>query len=257
MAPLGATLVIAILIVVAAGAISGLAGFGFGLVSVPPLLLIFDPPTVVVLVKVLALATSWLILLDAWREIRWRTLPEILPTALLGQILGIVLLIYLDTAVLKLLASAVVVGFALLVLRGFASPGADRKIAGVVAGGTSGILSTSTGLSGPPIVFLFTLRHYPIAAFRATTVVFFVIIDIVSLPALFAQGIVDRDTMWTVLILSPAAFLGRFAGARLTRFVSPPQFRRVTLALLLLTGLIGIAGAIQSPPLIPPPRTRS
>ena len=214
--------------------------------SVPLLLLIFDPPTVVVLVKVLALATSWLILLDSWREIRWRTLPEILPTALLGQVLGIILLRELDTAALKLLASAVVVGFALLVLRGFTISGSDRKIDGMVAGGTSGILSTSTGLSGPPIVLLFTLRHYPVAAFRATTVTFFVIIDLVSLPALFAEGMIDRDTVGTVLLLSPAAFIGRFTGARLTRFVSPPQFRRVTLALLLLTGLIGIAGAVQS-----------
>jgi uncharacterized membrane protein YfcA len=242
---LDATLVIAILIVAAAGAISGLAGFGFGLVSVPPLLLIFDPPTVVILVKVLALATSWLILLDSWREIRWRTLAEILPTALLGQILGIILLRDLDTAALKLLASAVVVGFALLVLRGITITGTNRRAAGLAAGGVSGILSTSTGLSGPPIVFLFTLRHYPVTAFRATTVTYFVIIDLVSLPALFAQGIVDRDTVWAVLILSPSAFIGRFAGARLTRFVSPPQFRRVTLALLLVTGLIGIASAIQ------------
>jgi uncharacterized membrane protein YfcA len=195
---------------------------------------------------VLALATSWLILLDTWREIRWRTLPEILPTALLGQVLGIILLRDLDTAALKLLASAVVVGFAMVVLRGFAISGAERKLGGLMAGGTSGILSTSTGLSGPPIVFLFTLRRYPVAAFRATTVAYFIIIDLVSLPALFAEGIVDRDTVWTVLILSPAAFAGRYAGSRLTRFVSPPQFRRVTLALLLLTGLIGVAGALES-----------
>lgn len=194
----------------------------------------------------LALATSWLILLDSWREIRWRTLPEILPTALLGQVPGIILLRDLDAAALKLLAGAVVVGFALLVLRGFAISGAERKVAGLVAGGTSGILSTSTGLSGPPIVFLFTLRRYPVTAFRATTVTFFVIIDLVSLPALFAEGIIDRATIWTVLILSPAAFAGRFAGARLNRYVSPPQFRRITLVLLLLTGLIGIAGALQT-----------
>ncbi len=240
-----AEIVAAILIVAAAGAISGLAGFGFGLVSVPPLLLIFDPVTVVVLVKVLALATSWLILLDAWRAIRWRTLGLVLPPALLGQFGGIVLLRDLDAAAVKLIASAVVVGFALLLLCGISLPGAERPIADVVAGGVSGVLSTSTGLSGPPIVLLFTVRAYPMTAFRATTVAYFIVLDLVGLPTLFAEGMVDQGTLGTVLVLSPAAFAGRYAGARLVRYVSPPIFRRVTLGLLLLTGVVGIVAAAQ------------
>jgi len=242
--PLTTQIVIAILIVGAAGAISGLAGFGFGLVSIPPLLLIFDPVTVVVLVKVLALATSWLILLDAWRAIRWRPLASILPPALLGQFGGIVLLRDLDAAALKLLASAVVVAFALLLLRGLALPGAHHPAAGVVAGGLSGVLSTATGLSGPPIVLLFTLRAYPITSFRATTVTFFIVLDLIGLPTLFAEGMIDRDILRVVLIVAPAAFAGRYAGSRLIRHISPPLFRRITLALLLLTGMIGILGSL-------------
>lgn len=196
--------------------------------------------------KVLALATSWLILLDAWRAIRWRPLALILPPALIGQFVGIVLLQDLDPETVKLLASAVVVAFALLLLRGLTLPGADHPAASLIAGGSSGVLSTSTGLSGPPIVLLFTLRAYPITAFRATTVTYFIVLDLIGLPTLFAEGMIDRDIVTVVLLLTPAAFIGRYAGSRLIRHVSPPLFRRITLALLLLTGAMGILGALPA-----------
>lgn len=198
----------------------------------------------VVLVKVLALATAWLILLDAWRAIRWRSLAVILPPALLGQFAGIALLRQLDAAALKLLASAVVVAFALLLIRGLTLPGAHHPASSVLAGGLSGVLSTATGLSGPPVVLLFTLRAYPVTAFRATTVTFFVALDLVGLPTLVAEGMIDRDMIRIVLTVAPAAFAGRYAGARLIRHVSPPLFRRLTLALLLLTGTTGILGVL-------------
>src|SRR5688572_18212759 len=146
------SLVLAVAIVFAAGAISGLAGFGFALVAVPPLLLVFEPPTVVVLTKVLALATSWIVLLDSWRAIRWRTVAALLPWAMVSQFVGIAALSEFDAAGVKLLASAVVVGFAVLLLIGRAGghPSiADRLWATPLAGTTSGVLSTSTGLSGP------------------------------------------------------------------------------------------------------------
>lgn len=239
------SVIFAVAIVFAAGAISGLAGFGLGLVTVPPLLLIYEPTTVVVLVKVLALATGWIILLDTWSAIRWRMLRSLLPWAMTGQVAGLLLLARLDPDAVKFLAGAVVVGFAVLLLRGFTIHGADRSGATVVAGAVSGVLSTSTGLSGPPIVLLFTLRAYPIADFRATTVVYFIMLDLVALPIILAGGLVGSNALATIALLAPAALAGRWVGARLVRRVSPLAFRRVTLVLLLLTGAAAVAGALE------------
>jgi uncharacterized membrane protein YfcA len=46
--------------------------------------------------------------------------------------------------------------------------------------------------------------------------------------------------------LLPAAILGRFVGKWLVRWVSQAQFRTITLGMLLITGTIGIVGALRA-----------
>lgn len=238
--------VTALLIILAAGAISGLAGFGFGLTSVPLLLLIYDPAAVVTVTKVLTLTTSWVLLIDHWRSIQARTIFGLLPWAIAGMAGGIAMLTLLDAAVIKLMASVVIIGFAALLLRGVPRPGgtrANQPWTTAVTGLSSGLLSTSTGLSGPPVVLLLTLRGTGMHAFRTSVAAYFLILDLVGLPALLSQGVISLSDITTALAFVPAALIGRLAGMRLVRYVSPLTFRRVTLGLLLLTGAIGAIGA--------------
>ncbi|MDQ3045151.1 MAG: sulfite exporter TauE/SafE family protein [Chloroflexota bacterium] len=238
--------VTALLIILAAGAISGLAGFGFGLTSVPLLLLIYDPAAVVTVTKVLTLTTSWVLLIDQWRTIQARTLLGLLPWAIAGMVGGIAMLSLLDAAVIKLLASVVIIGFAALLLRRVPRPGGTRAHqpwATAVTGLSSGLLSTSTGLSGPPVVLLFTLRGAGMHAFRTSIAAYFMTVDVIGVPALLSQGIISLADITTAVAFVPAALIGRLAGMRLVRYVSPIAFRRVTLGLLLLTGAIGAIGA--------------
>jgi uncharacterized membrane protein YfcA len=71
-------------------------------------------------------------------------------------------------------------------------------------------------------------------------------LDLVGLPAILSQGLIDRDAMTAILLLAPAAFAGRWAGARLVRFVSPSHFRRLTLVLLLITGMMAVVSAVAA-----------
>jgi len=126
MPEIDATFWAAFLIVVGAGAIAGLAGFGFSIVSVPTLLL-FDPATVITLNKVLTLGTIWVILIGAWGDISWASLRRTVPSALVGLFVGITLLRALDDGAIKLLAGLVVIFFALLLLRGGVKAMPDRS----------------------------------------------------------------------------------------------------------------------------------
>ena len=238
------TLVAAFAIVLTAGAISGLTGFGFALVSVPPLLLLFDPPTVVALGKVATLTAGWALIVDAWREIRVRDVLALLPWAFVGLAAGSALLTLLSAAYVKLLASAVVIGFALLLLRGERPRGGEAPWATAVAGLTSGTLATSVGLSGPPVVLLFTLRGYGVHAFRTTIATYFLAIDLVGLPLLLLGGAIGPSELASAAILAPAGLGGRLLGMRLARRVGIAAFRRLTLVLLLLTGGVAAASAL-------------
>jgi uncharacterized membrane protein YfcA len=236
-------------VVYTGGLVSGLTGFGFGLVTAPPLLLLYPPPVAVVLTKVLTLTTSWVILLDARRDIAWRTVLALLPSALCGLAAGVAILRLAEASTIRLVASSVVLGAVLLSLRdryGPARPAqrAHRWWATMLAGLTSGILSTSTGLSGPPVVFLLTMRGFGIHAFRGTLAAYFLVLDLIGLPAILTQHLVGRSMLPVLVVLVPTALLGRLTGIRVAHRVSVPVFRRVTLALLGLSSATGIISTL-------------
>jgi hypothetical protein len=101
-------------------------------------------------------------------------------------------------------------------------------------------------MSGPPLVLFFTVIGLGIQAFRGTSVMYFLALDAVGLPALVMQDVIARDDLVLSLWLSPAALAGRRAGSWLVPHVSPERFRRVVLALLLFTGSVAIADVLAT-----------
>lgn len=238
------TFVWAMLIILGAAAVSGLAGFGFSIVSVSPLLLLYEPATVIALNKILTLGTTWIILIGAWQFISWRHLKRIVPFALVGLFFGVAILKSVDAGTIKLAVGIVVIGFALLLLSGVVRVIPERGWMAPVAGLVSGISSTSTGMSGPPLVLFFTCVGLPLEVFRATSVIFFFSIDLVGFPALMQQGVIARGDVVLALWLAPMALVGRWLGSLLLPYVTPASFRRVVLVMLLVTGGIAVANAV-------------
>lgn len=113
-----------------------------------------------------------------------------------------------------------------------------------VTGLAGGLSSTSTGVSGPPLVLLFTVIGLPAQMFRATSVAYFLLIDLVGFPSRVTQGVISRSDIVPSLLLAPAAVAGRWAGSLLVPYVTPARFRRVVPFLLLGTGTIAIVNAV-------------
>jgi uncharacterized membrane protein YfcA len=227
-------------IVFVAAAVSGLAGFGFSIVSVPVLLMVHPPGTTLALNKVLTLGTTWVILLDTWRFISWRRLARLLPVAYAGLFLGVALLLAVEATTIKLIVGVMVIAFALLLLSGRIRVVAERPWMAPLTGLCSGISSTSTGMSGPPLVLYFTVIGMGVQAFRATSVTYFLALDLVGFPALLSRGVISRDDLVLAVLMMPPALAGRWAGSWLVPHISPARFRRLVLALLLFTGAIAI-----------------
>jgi uncharacterized membrane protein YfcA len=237
---------LACLFVAAAAIVSGLAGFGMGIVAIPPLLLLYDPATVIALIKVITLGTTWVVIAHAWRDISWRRIGWLTPPALAGLFLGGWLLKTLDPAVIKAIAGIIVFLLAALLLTWRPVALRERRWMAPAVGFLSGVGSTSTGMSGPPLVLFLTVTAVDKLTFRATAAVFFVLTDLVGLPALVSQGAVRADDLRLALALAPVALLGRVIGIRLVPLVSPVAFRRATLGLLLLTGSVSIVTGLAA-----------
>lgn len=237
--------IFAFVMIVIGSAVSGMAAFGFSLVIVPPMLLVFDPATVTTVVIVLTLITRWLVLVDAWASVRWRTVAAMAPLGFIGSFVGARVLAEVDDSYIKLMASAVVITSAILLLGGRSIPGANAPAAGPIAGFASGFLNTATGMAGPPVALLMSARDVATQVFRGTLTAFFYLISITGCIALVGEGLVGRKELVLSLAMLPAALLGTWSGQRLTRAISPEAFRRVILVLLIITGAIGAIAAVR------------
>jgi uncharacterized membrane protein YfcA len=241
---LTAELVVALGIAFGGGIVTGLAGFGFALAVVPPLLVLYDAPTVTAVAISLTLVTGWVVLLDSWRHVERRTVMSLLPGAIIGLGAGVVLVHTVDGAWIKLIAGAVVLGFTIALIRGWTVPGTTSTAAPPVAGFFSGALNAAIGMASPPVALLFATRNYGLQAFRSSIVTYFYVVDALAMALLIQQRLVGWDELRVVVQLLPAAIAGTFAGRALARRASQEQFRRVILAILLGTGTVGVISSL-------------
>jgi uncharacterized membrane protein YfcA len=227
-----------------AGCVSGLTGFGLALISVPLLLFVYDPTTVVALTAVLSVVINVAVVWDSWREAHTRLVLALLPPSFIGIAAGVAVLRIVDPLYIRLGVGVVVVLSTLLLLREVRIPGARTWWGPVVAGSASGALSTSTGLAAPPIVVLLASRDLPKHGFRSSSALYFLPMSLVGLVALVLWGLVDGGHLSLALAIVPAAFLGKLLGTALLTRISEKTFRYVSLVFTLLTGALGVATAI-------------
>jgi uncharacterized protein len=238
-----AALLVALFAALLAGVVTGLTGFGLAMISTPLLLFVYEPRTVVVLTAVFSIFISAAVVWDSWHEARRRLALALLIPALFGIVVGTVVLGAVNPVYIRLGVGAIVVFSALLLVRDVRLPGAGTRWGALVAGSASGALSTSTGLAGPPVVLLFASRGLTKHAFRGSSALYFLVLSLAGIAALYHRGLVTGEHVPLSIALVPAAFAGKLAGTALLPRFSDKAFRALTLAIVIVTGILGAATA--------------
>ena len=238
------TIVIITLIVLFTTALSAIAGFGFGTIAAPTLLLVLPPPATVVLIKIVGSGTGWIVLLSIWRRIQWPTILKILPAALVGLWLGGYILKTASPDAIQLFVGALVLFSALTLIVKPILIETDAIWSTSLVGFLTGVMGNATGLLAPAVVVYFTGRQFPKDVFRATTLALFLVVEVIGLPALALQGAVAMDDLLFAMLLLPIAVVGRLVGLRLARYVPAAQFRKLVIALLFVMAATSIVTAI-------------
>jgi uncharacterized membrane protein YfcA len=146
---LSTALFVALFAALLAGIVTGLTGFGLALISTPILLFVYEPKTVVVLTATFSIFINAAVVWDSWHEARRRLALALFVPALGGVVVGAVVLGVIDPVYIRLGVGAIVIFSTFLLVRDVRLPGADTRWGTLVAGSTSGALSTSTGLAAP------------------------------------------------------------------------------------------------------------
>jgi uncharacterized protein len=237
---------------VLAGAVAQSAtGFGFALIASPALFAAVGSGEAVTAIAVLSVVLSVLVMADGGsRRVRWRALLPVLLAALPGMAIGLIALDALPKAALQLVVGVAVLVAVLVQMRhrsARAGPGETSLAVDGAVGATTGVLTTSIGVNGPPLVMWLEARATPPAEFRVTMAASFLVLDVIAVPALIAaRGSGDTIDLGHLLPLLGFLLAGYAVGAVVFRRISAEVFRAVVLALVVAAGVAsavaGLAG---------------
>lgn len=232
----------------AGGFVSGLAGFGTGLVALGIWLHALPPAAAATLVVACSVIAQSLTLRAIWHAVRpARVLPFVAP-GLLGVPAGTALLRFLDPEGFKLATGLLLVAFSafLLLYRRPIRLRLGGRAADGAVGFAGGILGGLAGLSGALPTVWASLRGWGKDEKRAVFQSFNLSVLAAALVAHAASGLVTAEVCWLVLLALPGTTLGAWLGARAYRRLSDRRFHEAVLALLLASGLVLVWNALAA-----------
>lgn len=230
----GAELAFAFGVLLAAGTVRGIIGFGLPLLSTPFLILVLPPKTVIPAFVIPLLATNLQIIVhDGLPRSFLRAEGPLLVTTAVGTVLGVVALAASSPQLIFLVVSAYVGVYLLLSNASrIVEANADRRGAGAVVGLVSGVLGGLVSLQGVVLITYLHARNLDKRTFvTAAAAILFLGVGM-RVPPMIATGLLGIDEALLGLgILIPAA-VGTYLGARARPFVPQAVFERVIEALL-------------------------
>lgn len=245
-------LVASVLVVFAAGIVRGFAGFGFSALCVAGLSIFVPPAQVVPPIFVLEVLASLSLLRGAFKDTDWPWLSWLVLGNALFIPLGVAVLAHLPEAALRLLIGALLLSAAVLLRAGFRLALAPTRAIRLATGLVSGFVNGVAAIGGIAVAVLLSTSQMAPAAMRATMIMLFLFTDlyalawagIVSLGRESGTPLLGGDTLRWALWLAPAMLAGIWFGQRAFRGVSPEQFRRHVLNLLILITVVSMARAL-------------
>lgn len=252
------TLVLCCLIVAGAQLIYATAGFGSGMFSVVLLAMVLpDLRGAVATLYVLTLLVEIWVLIRCWRQARLRLVVALLPTTAVGLWAGTELLAAGDVGWLKSLLGVVVflsgawfmiaqrrrrseVSDPDTIRNGPATSSTKRFNVGpcVVVGFFAGALGGLFGTAGPPVVLLLKGYRLDKGAFRATLLLYFLLMSVLRGGTYLNAGILTLREITAALWLLPASMLGTMLGMIVHRRISERHFASGISILLVILGLM-------------------
>ena len=238
---------ILIMAVTAAAALAGLTGFGFNLLSVPLLVLVIEPHAAVVLSLMLGILTSGIMLTSSRlrSQVRWRSVSMLLIAAAAGLPVGSVLFAKIRPLDLQLVVSGLSLAYVVITVARVNPASVRSRAFGPFAGFASGLLSASTGFSGPPAIAYAYSQRWPSAQLRATLTSYILAITVLTVSLLALEGQLTFGLLQMSLALSPGVVIGILAGQMIFRRLPSQHFQTLVLILLAVMGVANLAAALH------------
>lgn len=224
--------------------IQSLTGFGFAIVSTPLLLMVYDAKEVVVLLQFLSVVLDTVFVFFVKDNIDWHFLKPLLIGSVIGHPIGILIYLFVPTIGLKIFIACVILSF-LFLTKIYRKQLTETSCKTGVVGCLSGILNTSTSMSGPPLIIYLTSTNRDKTSLRATCIAYFTIINYLGIFAFYLAG---KDFSFAIeqsIYIVPFCFIALWLGNKLFPYISQKLFNRLVFVMLLFSALYTIYSAIN------------
>ncbi len=240
----GLLLVAGGVVVFLASVLGGVTGFGFALVCTPLLLLTGFALADVVIVNLTISGVARVMAVARLRSsVNRRRAGWLVLGCVPGLLLGLLVRDAVDDAVLKVVAGTIAVAVAAYLLLRPPAPragdaGPPPRLQSGVAGLLGGFLGMTTSLNGPPPVILLSRQRAEPREFIADMAVYLICCNGIALALIAASGGLELDQLGPLLARwLPGALLGNTIGLTYGSRLPTGLFRRLTLLLVMVTGL--------------------
>ena len=227
-----------------ASAVNALVGFGFALTSVPLMALAVGPRDAVVLSALMGMLSSGGVALRHHEEVARPIGARLVAGSLVGMPIGLFVLVAVPEQWIGI-GIGVVVLAAVVLLAGGWQVERIPAWADLVAGLVSGVLNTSVGVGGPPVVTALQGHGLDKARFRATTTAVFAAGGLVSLVLFALSGQIERSVVAVAVLALPAWPAGWWVGDRLHHRFPEERFRTLVLVMLAATAVLSLLSAVR------------
>jgi uncharacterized membrane protein YfcA len=232
-------------ILVVVGLLIGLSKGGLGaalVVLVAPLLsLVMSTSEAVSFSLPLLIFADILALYIYWKQWDMRYIRLMLPHAVIGVVIGTILLATLpDISLRRLLGvfTLVFVGYRVVSVRLMAVTYHPRNWHGYIAGAASGLGSALANTGSPPFTAYLLMQQVSPEVFAATTTLFFAVVNVLKLPAQAFAGLIHFERVLAALWILPVIVVGVGVGRWAVGRINQDVFEQILLFLLFVASMV-------------------
>ena len=187
------------------------------------------------------------------REPDWRTLIRLLPSAMIGVVIGAFYFARVDGDGVRLTIGIILLALVIVTVTRrqlaqrrvaphsgstasdptaqVSKSGAAATAQGVGYGLLGGFTTMVANAAGPVMSLYFYAMRMPVLTFLGTSAWYFAIVNLFKVPFSAGLGLITRDTLVMDAMLIPVVLIGAFAGSKIARRIPQKVFENLILVL--------------------------
>ncbi len=214
-------------------------GFGIGMTTIPILLFVLDPQTVIVVVNTVSLALFMLIVYQNREELPFRSVGPLALAGLAGVPIGVLVLKDSEAGLLKIAITTVTIVLTLVVALNVRARIPKGLAAGLVVAFLVSVTLNALGIGGPIMALYVLTQNWSRNAVRGALSLYFLFVEAAGVVGYGVAGLLTTERIALILVAIVPVVLGFLLATYLVRRMNDVVFRRAT-----VVAIIGMSGLV-------------